>query len=157
PIRVGSSFRDDPGYQGTLITRRPHVMEELALTGLASERGNARITLRGLPASMNVLATLLNRLAGQGVSVDLVNFFDRPDGRRQMPDTVDEGRQLDEVRRICHQGLGEVGGELREPETGLSRVGLVGSGMHGTPGVYDRAFPALVEARVDALALSNQS
>src|SRR5690606_41762545 len=66
PIRVGSSFRDDPGYQGTLIARRPHVMEELALTGLASERGNARITLRGLPASMNVLATLLNRLAEIG-------------------------------------------------------------------------------------------
>ncbi|HEU5209038.1 MAG TPA: aspartate kinase [Longimicrobiales bacterium] len=157
PIRVRSSFRDDPGYHGTLITRRSHVMEELALTGLASERGNARITLRGVPAGMNVVATLLNRLAARGISVDLVNFFDRPDGRRQIQVTVDEGDQLDEARGICHALLEEQGGEQLETETGLSRVALVGSGMHGTPGVYARAFQVLVEAGVDVLALSTSS
>lgn len=157
PIRVRSSFRDEPDYQGTLITRRSHVMEELALTGLASERGNARITLRGMPAGMDAIATLLSRLAARGVSVDLVNFFDRTDGRRQIQVTVDEGDQLDEAREICRTLLEEQGGERIETETGLSRVALIGSGMHGTPGVYARAFQVLVEGGVDVLALSTSS
>lgn len=132
-------------------------MEELALTGLASERGNARITLRGMPAGMDAIATLLSRLAARGVSVDLVNFFDRTDGRRQIQVTVDEGDQLDEAREICRTLLEEQGGERIETETGLSRVALIGSGMHGTPGVYARAFQVLVEGGVDVLALSTSS
>src|SRR5690606_32734549 len=157
PVRVRNSFRDDADYRGTLITRRPRVMEELALTGLASEGGNARVTLRGLPATMNVVGTLLNRLAASAVSVDLVHFFDRPDGRRQVQVTVDEGDQLDEAHRVARALVDEVGGENVETETGLSRVALIGSGMHGTPGVYARAFEVLVDDGVEVLALSTSS
>ncbi len=157
PIRVLSSFRDEAGYHGTLITRRPPVMEELALTGLASERGNARITLRGLPAGMAVVSTLLSRLAARGVSVDLLSFADRPDGRRQLQLTVQDDDSLAEAEAVCRTLLGEQGGEGLEVETGLSRVALVGSGMHGTPGVYARAFEVLVTGGVNVLALSTSS
>ena len=157
PVRVRHSFREEADYRGTLITRRPRVMEELALTGLASEGGNARVTLRGLPANMNVVATLLNRLAASAVSVDLVHFFDRPDGRRQIQITVDEGDQLDEATRVAGELVEELGGEGVETETGLSRVALIGSGMHGTPGVYARAFEVLVADGVEVLALSTSS
>ena len=157
PVRVRNSFRDEADYTGTLITRRPRVMEELELTGLASEGGNARVTLRGLPANMNAVATLLNRLATGAVSVDLVHFFDRPDGRRQIQVTVDEGDQLDEATRVARELVEELGGEGVETETGLSRVALIGSGMHGTPGVYARAFEVLVEDDVEVLALSTSS
>lgn len=157
PVRVRNSFREEADYRGTLITRRPRVMEELALTGLASEGGNARVTLRGLPANMNAVAALLNRLATSAVSVDLVHFFDRPDGRRQIQITVDEGDQLDEATRVAGELVEELGGEGVETETGLSRVALIGSGMHGTPGVYARAFEVLVEDGVEVLALSTSS
>lgn len=158
PIRVLNSFRDaDAGYHGTLITRRQPVMEQLALTGLASEGGNARIILRGLPAEMRVVSTLLSRFASQGVSLDLVNFADQPDGRRQLQITVEDADLLDTAEALCRAALQEFGGEAIEIERGLSRVALVGSGMHGTPGVYARAFDALVHAGVNVLALSTSS
>ncbi|MGH7445436.1 MAG: aspartate kinase, partial [Longimicrobiales bacterium] len=158
PVRVLNSFRDtDAGYHGTLITRRQPVMEQLALTGLASEGGNARIILRGLPAEMRVVSTLLSRFASQGVSVDLVNFADQPDGRRQLQITVEDADLLDTAEALCRAALQEFGGAAIEIERGLSRVALVGSGMHGTPGVYARAFDALVHAGVNVLALSTSS
>lgn len=158
PIRVLNSFRDDDQvYCGTLITRRQPVMEQLALTGLASEGGNARITLRGLPTDMHVVATLLDRLAAQGVSVDLVSFADQPDRRRQLQITVEEADLMADAQALCQAALDEFGGESIEIEHDLSRVALVGSGMHGTPGVYARAFDALVHAGVDVLALSTSS
>lgn len=158
PIRVLNSFRDaDAGYHGTLITRRQPVMEQLALTGLASEGGNARIILRGLPADMRVVSSLLDRLASKGVSVDLVNFADRPDGRRQLQITVEDADLMADAEALCRAALEEFGGESIEIERGLSRVALVGSGMHGTPGVYARAFDALVHAGVNVLALSTSS
>ena len=158
PIRVLNSFRDDEdGYRGTLITRRQPVMEQLALTGLASEGNNARIILRGLPPEMRVVAAILTRLADARVSVDLVNFADRPDGRRHMQLTVEDSDMLPEAQAICRDALAEFGGEEMATEENLSRVALVGSGMHGTPGVYARAFQVLQDAGVDVLALSTSS
>jgi aspartate kinase len=158
PIRVLNSFRDDEnGYRGTLITRRQPVMEQLALTGLASEGGNARIILRGLPADMHVVSTILSRLAEHSVSVDLVNFADRPDGRRQLQLTIEDAELLGEAQALCRDALAEFGGEEMTTEEDLSRVALVGSGMHGTPGVYARAFQVLVDAGIDVLALSTSS
>lgn len=157
PIRVLNSFRDENSYRGTLITRRQPVMEELALTGLASEGDNARITLRGLPGEMRVVATILTRLAERGVSVDLVNYADRADGRRQLQLTVEASDVLGDAEEICRAALAELGGESMGIERELSRVALVGSGMHGTPGVYARAFEALVDAGIDVLAVSTSS
>lgn len=157
PIRVLNSFRDENSYRGTLITRRQPVMEELALTGLASEGDNARITLRGLPGEMRAVATILTRLAERGVSVDLVNYADRADGRRQLQLTVEASDVLGDAEEICRAALAELGGESMGIERELSRVALVGSGMHGTPGVYARAFEALVDAGIDVLAVSTSS
>lgn len=132
-------------------------MEELALTGLASEGDNARITLRGLPGEMRAVATILTRLAERGVSVDLVNYADRADGRRQLQLTVEASDVLGDAEEICRAALAELGGESMGIERELSRVALVGSGMHGTPGVYARAFEALVDAGIDVLAVSTSS
>ncbi len=157
PIRVLNTFREGNDYRGTLITRRQPVMEELALTGLASEAGNARITMRGLPAEMSIVASILSRLAERGISVDLVTFADRADGRRQLQVTVEDLDALADAEELCRAALAEFGGDAIDTEANLSRVALVGSGMHGTPGVYARAFQALVDAGVNVLALSTSS
>ena len=158
PIRVLNSQRDeDPDYHGTLITRRPPVMEQLALTGLASEDSHARFVLRGLPAEARVISMLLGRLAERGVSVDLVDFADLPEGRRQLQLTIADEELLPEAEALCRSLLAELGGTDLTIEADLSRVALVGSGMHGTPGVYARAFEVLVQAGIEVRALSTSS
>jgi aspartate kinase len=149
-VRVGSSFADEPG---TLITRRPERMEELILTGIASQAGQAKLALRGLPAGMRTATAFLVALAEAGVNVDMISEAREVDGRLQLQLTI-EAEQVEAARRVCEQvarGLG--GGEL-EVQPGLTRVALVGSGMHRRPGVYARAFRALLEHEVDVFAVS---
>lgn len=155
PIRVLSSFRED-GHAGTLITRRRAMMERLALTGVASEPGHVRLTLRGLPGTMQGVTRLLSALHEARVSLDMLVLADRPDGRRQVQVTVKE-EAMPEALEVCEAVVVELKGDAAEVRTGLSRVALVGSGMHEAPGVYARAFEALTTAGVEVLAVSASS
>jgi aspartate kinase len=156
PIRVLSSFREDDEAPGTLITRRQNDMEQLVVTGLASERGYARFILRGLPATTAAVSRVVSELGDAGISVDMLVQTDRPDGKRQLQLTVRED-VVDEAVPICHRIAGELHGETIEVEKGLSRVALVGSGMVGLPGVYARAFKALVAAGIEVHAVSTSA
>src|SRR5690606_3087892 len=60
PIHVRSSAGEG---EGTLIAAREASMEDLVLTGLASESGHARLPLRGLPSGMEPTSRVLSRLA----------------------------------------------------------------------------------------------
>ncbi len=154
PIRVLSSFEE--GAVGTLITHEEPRMEGLELTGIAAEKGFAAVLLRGLPGEMRSTAAVLSGLSAAGVSVDLVSQMDRVDGLRDLRLTVPE-RDLDSAAGICHALSGELGGQDVETHPGLARVTLVGSGMHGRPGVYARAFEALLAEEIDVLGLSTSS
>ncbi len=153
-IRVLSSF--EASSTGTMITRKEMGMEELALTGLAAQDGYAAILLRGLPAEMSSTAAVLSGLAAAGVSVDLVSQMDRQDRRRDIRLTVRED-DLPTAESSCHALAGELGAESVETVRGLARLTLVGSGMHGRPGVYATAFETLLQGEIDVLGLSTSA
>jgi aspartate kinase len=155
PIRVLSSFDEQDGG-GTLITNRQERMEGLVITGLASQSGFARLILRGLPPTMEAVTQVVTELAGARVSVDMLVIADRPDRRRQLQLTVREDAAR-EALQICERIRERLGGDTVELETGLSRVAIVGSGMVDLPGVYARAFEALLTAGIDVHAVSTSS
>ncbi|NJD09648.1 MAG: aspartate kinase [Gemmatimonadetes bacterium] len=155
PIRVRSALRPDD-HPGTLITRRVRTMEQLALTGLAAKSGYARLVLRGLPATMAATARVLSAFAAAGVSVDMAGHADVPAGHRQLQLTVREA-DLERAEDVAAKLLEALAGATVEVKTGLTRVTLVGSGMNGVPGVFARAFEALIAAGVEVYALSTSA
>lgn len=155
PIRVLSAFRESADLC-TLITRKERGVEELLLTGLAAEGGYARLVLCGLEGGMRPTAMVLSRLAAAGVSVDMVAQSDGPDGRRQLQLSVRE-RDLAGAREVAASLLAELGGERFEVQENLSRVALVGTGMHGRPGVYAQTFEALLDEGIEVYGLSTSA
>ncbi|HET7275527.1 MAG TPA: aspartate kinase [Longimicrobiaceae bacterium] len=163
-IRVLSSFTDvaDSGANGrggtggTLITRTPKRMEDLILTGIASSAEQAKIVLRRLPAGWATATEVLTLLAEEGVSVDLISETQDVGGRVQLQLTVTE-ETLPEALRVCEAAMARLGGEGVESQVGLTRIALIGSGMHDRPGVYARTFRALLEANAEVHALSTSS
>lgn len=155
PIRVLSSFRDDDEI-GTLITRKERGVEELLLTGLAAEGGYARLVLCGLEGGMRPTATVLSRLAAAGVSVDMMAQSDHPNGGRQLQLSLRES-DLPRAREIAESLVEELGGDRLEVMEGLSRVALVGTGMHGRPGVYAQTFQTLLDEGIEVYGLSTSS
>ncbi|HEY0305778.1 MAG TPA: aspartate kinase [Longimicrobiales bacterium] len=154
PIRVLSSFRDDDD-EGTLITRKEKSMESLQLTGLACEGSHVQVVVRGLPTGMDATTEVLSRVADRQVSVDMVTQADTPDGKRQLQLTVREDT-VDETMAICEDVAKKSGGTVHA-QRGLTRVSMVGSGMHNSPGVYARAFKALQGAGVEVHAVGSSA
>jgi aspartate kinase len=154
PIRVLSSFRDDDD-EGTLITKKEKNMESLQLTGLACEGSHVQVVVRGLPAGMDATTEVLSRVADQKISVDMVTQADTPDGKRQLQLTVRE-ESVDETIAICEEVAKRSGGVVHA-QRGLTRVSMVGSGMHNSPGVYARAFKALHGAGVEIHAVGSSA
>lgn len=156
PIHVRSSLLDGADDGGTLIALRKHDMEDPILTGVASETGYAQLILRGLPSEMSTMTGILARLTEAGVSVDLLSQIDTRDGARDIQLTVREA-ELEESRRVCEAVTVERGGSGLDVQGSMARMTLVGSGMHGRPGVYARAFEALHGEGVSVHAVSASS
>ena len=160
-IRVLSSFVDDASAggaeaRGTLITRTPTRMEELVVTGIASSRGQAKLVLSGLPAGLRSATEVLTALSESGISVDMITEAVGEDGRIQIQVTV-HADALPHARRVAEETVRALGGTGVDALEGLSRIALVGSGMHGRPGVYTRTFRALLAHEVEVHAVSTSS
>ncbi len=157
PIRVRSSFRDD-GDQGTLITRRDPMqpMEGLVLTGLAADRGYARLVLRGLPPTMEAATRILDAYREARLSLDMVTVSEQPDGLRQLELTLKED-MVEEGEAVARRVLAELGGTAVDTRRGLTRIALVGSGMYDAVGVYAQEFEALLRAGVVVHTVSSSA
>jgi aspartate kinase len=157
-IRVLSSFVEDDGSapRGTLITGEPGGMEELVLTRLASKGGQAKLVIHDLEPGMATQTELLEALAGAGVSVDMAHAAYDPDGRMQLALTVAE-EAVPKADALAREVAARHGGGRVAAHGGLSRIALVGNGMHGRPGVYARAYRALLDAGIEVQGASTSS
>jgi aspartate kinase len=152
-LYLGSAFEEGEGTIGTVVTRTPNRMEELVLTGIATKAGQAKLILRQLPAGLRTITAVVVALAEAGVSVDMISEAEEADGRIQLQLTVAED-SLEEAERIASALIRAMGGGGIRTERGLSRIALVGSGMHQRPGVYARAFRSLLDEEIDIFAVS---
>lgn len=152
-LRLGSALEAGADTIGTLVTRTPRRMEEVVLTGIAAKSGQAKMVLRRLPPGLRTMTAMLIALAEAGVSVDMISEAAEADGRMQLQVTLGESSvaRAEEVVAGLAEGMG--GGTI-ETQRGLSRIALVGSGMHQRPGVYARAFRALLAEEIDIFAVS---
>ncbi len=157
PIRVLSSFREDDGV-GTLITRRDPMqpMEGMVLTGLASDRGYARMVIRGLPPTMEAAARVLEAFGEAHVSLDMVTVSEQGDGLRQLEITVKDDA-VPEAEAVGRRLVEEMGAQGVDVRNSLTRIALVGSGMQERSGVYAQEFQALLRAGVVVHTVSSSA
>ncbi len=133
-----------------------HPMEGLVLTGLAADRGYARLVLRGLPPTMEAATAILAAYRAAGLSLDMVTVSEQPDGLRQLELTLKED-EADEGESVARRILAELDGTAVDLRRGLTRIALVGSGMYDAVGVYAQEFEALLRAGVVVHTVSSSA
>lgn len=148
-IRVRSTFGEGDGtwilapgpHLDPWAHRRPHE----AVTGITHLTGLAQVEVEPAPEAGDDWALdLFARLGRAGISVDLINLFPRrayfcvPDGLAQA--TADEVAGL---------------GCRCQVRTGQAKVSVIGSAIHGLPGVMGTVMQALTEAGVPVLQSSD--
>ena len=150
PVRVRSTFSDDPG---TLVTQEDDMMESVLVLGIAYDKDQARVTLCGIPDKPGISAAIFVPLAEKGVLVDMIVQKASREGITDMTFTVsrkDVKRAVDIVEEVRHS----IGGECVETDLNVAKVSVIGVGMRNHSGVAARAFAALHQADININMIS---
>ncbi len=156
PVLVASSMTDEPGtliheYAGEHETGsgESQAMEiRNKVSGVTSERGIARITVRAVPDRPGVAASIFEPLTGAGISVDTIVQNASAERLTDLSFTVgraDLRKAIDVIRPVAE----EVGAAEVVTDDHLGNVSVVGTGMQNMPGYASTMFRALTDANVN--------
>jgi aspartate kinase len=150
PLRVRSSLTRG---EGTLVCSEEASMEHVVVSGVACDRNEAKIAVRGIRDRPGAAAKLFGALADAGIVVDLIVQNVAQHGRSDVTFTVgksDLHRAIDVVSGV----QGELGAEQIETDERIAKVSIVGVGMRNHAGVASRAFETLGRAGINIEMIS---
>ena len=150
PVHVRSTFKTDPG---TLVTREDPNMEAVVVTGIAHDRGQAKVTIRGVPDRPGIAAQVFGTVSDHGIVVDMIVQNVSRDGLSDIsftvprPDRPTVVATLEDVAR-------KIGAESVTYDDRIAKVSIVGVGMRSHSGVAARMFRALSREGVNIHMIS---
>ena len=142
-----SSFNDN---EGTLITKEENIMEKPLVSGIALDRNQARVTLRGVKDEPGIAARIFNRLASENINVDMIIQNVGLDGVTNLGFTVPEN-ELNDAKRVMSELNAS---ELIEFDPSIVKVSVVGVGMQSHSGVASKAFDTLARENINIQMIS---
>jgi aspartate kinase len=149
PLWVKSSFTQDPG---TLVCPEDPSMEHVVVSGIAFDRNEAKVALRGINDKPGVAAKIFKPLSDANIIVDLIIQNVGKGGQADISFTVgkaDLPKALEIVR-----GVGSQLGGTVETDDQIAKVSIVGVGMRNHAGVAAKAFDVLASAGINIEMIS---
>jgi len=152
PLRVLSSFKDEG--EGTLITVDEETMEQPVISGIAFNRDEARLTVRGVPDTPGIAFRILGPIGDANIEVDMIIQNISKDGLTDFSFTVhrnDYAKAVDilKTRVLPHLGAANVVGDNR-----TCKVSIVGIGMRSHVGIASKMFRCLSEEGINIQMIS---
>ncbi|WNO53956.1 aspartate kinase [Stakelama saccharophila] len=157
-VQVLSSFTeatDDP-EPGTLIVGEEEIedMERQLITGIAHDKGEAKITLTEVPDHPGAVASIFGPLAEANINVDMiVQNIAHSAGSTDVTFTVpqaDMPRALEALENN-REAIG-FGGMVHD--TRVSKISVVGVGMRSHAGVASKMFKTLGDRGINIQAIT---
>ncbi|MBV8666656.1 MAG: aspartate kinase [Burkholderiaceae bacterium] len=161
PTRVLSSLTDpmipleEEAASGTLISFEEDTnMEQAAITGIAFNRDEAKITVLGVPDKPGIAYQILGPVADANVEVDMIIQNQSVDGKTDFTFTVPRGefaKSMDVLNKTAKENLNAVSinGDAK-----VSKVSVVGVGMRSHVGIASKMFRTLSEEGINILMIS---
>jgi len=161
PLRVLSSFTPwdidivQEATSGTLITfEEDEHMEQAVVSGIAFNRDEAKIALRGVPDKPGIAYQILGAVAQANIDVDMIIQNVSKDGKTDFSFTVnraDYAKAMDLLRNDVMKGLGvdDIVGDTK-----ICKVSIVGIGMRSHVGIASKMFRALSEEGINIQMIS---
>ncbi|WP_181280259.1 aspartate kinase [Pseudomonas aeruginosa] len=133
PLRVLHSFQEGPG---TLITidDEEESMEQPIISGIAFNRDEAKLTIRGVPDTPGVAFKILGPISAANVEVDMIVQNVAHDNTTDFTFTVHRNDYLNALE-ILKQTAANIGAREAIGDTNIAKVSIVGVGMRSHAGV----------------------
>jgi aspartate kinase len=144
---IKSSFND---HEGTYILKEEDIMEKPLVSGIAIDKNQARVTLRGVSDKPGIAAEIFRKLAEDGVNVDMIIQNVGLDGATNLGFTVPKD-ELD----ITKQAMEDIqASQSLEFDQEVVKVSVVGVGMKSHSGVACTAFDTLADEGINIEMIS---
>ena len=150
PVRVRSTFTDDPG---TLVTVEDTDMEDVLVSGIAYDKDQCRITVRNVMDQPGVAAAIFGPIAEAGILVDMIIQNTGRDGRTDMTFTISRAH-LDKTLAILDKLKPVIGSEDIQHDLQVCKVSVIGVGMRSHSGVASTMFTILKKENINILMIA---
>jgi aspartate kinase len=151
PLRVLSSF--DDGGQGTLITSEETSMEQPVISGIAFNRDEAKLTIRGVPDQPGVASKILGPIADANIEVDMIVQNVAADETTDFTFTVHRN-EFERGMEILEQVAKELSAREVKGDDKIIKISLVGVGMRSHAGIASKMFSTLAEENINIQMIS---
>jgi aspartate kinase len=153
-LHVRSSFNNN---EGTLVynPKEGEAMEEPIIAGIASDLGEAKVTIIGVPDVPGKAAQIFTIVASTDANIDMIvqNVSSAATGLTDISFTLPklEGAK---VLKALDDAKARVGFDSLQYDDQIGKLALVGAGMRTNSGVSAKLFTALSEAGINIEMIS---
>ncbi len=150
-LRVLSSFTEG---EGTLITLdEEDAVEQALISGIAFNRDEAQITVRGVPDTPGIAFQILGAVADANIEVDMIVQNISGDNVTDFTFTVNR-IDYDRVSEIVNTVAKELGAADVSGRSDIAKISVVGVGMRSHAGIASKMFQALAKEQINILMIS---
>ena len=152
-LRVLSSFAEEG--DGTLITFEENdKMEQAIISGIAFNRDEAKITVRGVPDKPGIAYQILGPVSEANIDVDMIIQNVGVDGSTDFSFTVHRN-EFDKAMDILRtQVQSHIGAQNVVGDNKTAKVSVVGVGMRSHVGIASKMFRTLAEEGINIQMIS---
>ena len=153
PIRVLSSF--DIKGDGTVITfEEDKKMENPIISGIAFNRDEAEVSIRGVPDKPGVAYQILGPIADANIDVDMIIQNVGESGATDFTFTVHK-RELKETINILNEKVkNKINAREIIGDSKVAKLSLVGVGMRTHAGIASKMFKVLSDEKININTIS---
>ena len=150
PVHVRSSFNAE---EGTMVMNENSEMERLVVSGVTSDKNQARLTFKGVPDQPGVAAKIFTPLADAGIVVDMIIQTSPSGGHNDITFTVPRSN-YEEAMAIGEKVVQELGAESIRGLPDIAKISVVGVGMKNHSGVAAKMFATLAAENINIRLIS---
>ena len=137
---------------GTLV-REEKSMEEAIITGVACDRSESKVTIRGVPDRVGIAAELFGAIADAGVNIDMIVQNISEGGTTDISFTAPTN-ELSRLESIIEAQVSKLGIRGFITDDQIAKVSIVGAGMKSNPGIAAQMFKVLADCAINIEMIS---
>ena len=149
-LRVLSSFKQGTG---TLITYEESKMEQALISGIASNRDEAKLTITGVPDLPGVASKILCPVADKNIEIDMIIQNIADDATTDFTFTVHRNDYL-KTKAILEQVCLDLGAKDVTGDDTIVKISIVGVGMRSHAGIASTMFKTLADEKINIRMIS---
>ncbi len=155
PVHVRSSFSDKPGTWVKDIEEGELPVEQALISGVAHDRGEAKVTVVGVPDRVGEAARIFATIANHDINVDMIvqNASHHDSHATDISFTLPQSSGPKAIAALAAVKT-EIGYADLLYDEEIGKVSVIGVGMRSHPGVTARFFTALADAGINIEMIS---